>query len=71
MASCKEVSLQPSGRSVMSASGCCRASTSPCKSDDSVAQLIRLSGIKKGPEFTVVKRDLGDATFGSKTLVQG
>jgi len=41
----------------------------PCKSDDSVAQLV--SGIKKGPEFTVVNRDLGDATFGSKTLCPG
>ena len=39
----------------------------PCKSDDSVAQL--LSGMKKGPEFTVVNGDLGDSMFGSKTLV--
>jgi len=36
---------------------------------DSVAQL--LSGMKKGPEFTAVNGDRRDATFGSKTLVQG
>ena len=41
----------------------------PCKSDGSVAQLV--SGMKKGPEFTVVNGDVGDAMFGSKTLLQG
>jgi len=38
----------------------------PCKSDDSVAQL--LSGMKKGPEFTVVNGDWGIQCLAAKLL---